>query len=201
MDERELFVLANDTLADALGRVVAQRPDAWDEPLPASLATREGPPPTLRELVATHAFDDAWVPAMLAGRSTAEVGEDAFDGDLLGREDPLAAFREIGRAADEAAVACADLDAVVHTSFGDFPAREYLWQVIFFRGVRARDVPLALGVDATLPPALVEGMWEGLSARAEEWRGYGVFPPPVPVPDDAPLQDRLMGLVGRDPVG
>lgn len=200
MDERELFVLANDTLAGALERVVAQRPDAWDEPLPASFATREGAAPTLREVVGYHAYDDAWVPAMLAGQTMADAGEDAFDGDLLGREDPLTVFRELGRAADEAALAC-DLDGVVHTSFGDFPTREYLWQVIFFRGVRARDIPSAVGLDATLPPALVEAMWEGLSARAEEWRGYGVFPPPVPVPDDAPLQDRLMGLVGRDPVG
>lgn len=34
---------------------------------------------------------------------------------------------------------------------------------------------------------------------AEEWRSYGVFPAAVPVADDAPLLDRLLGLTGRQP--
>jgi hypothetical protein len=42
--------------------------------------------PTLREVVNALAYDDAWVPDMLAGRSMDEVGKDAFDGDLLGDE-------------------------------------------------------------------------------------------------------------------
>ena len=47
--------------------------------------------PTLREIIGYHAYDDAWVPDMLAGRTMAEVGADAFKGDLLG-DDPKAAF-------------------------------------------------------------------------------------------------------------
>jgi hypothetical protein len=34
---------------------------------------------------------------------------------------------------------------------------------------------------------------------AEEWRAIGVFGKAVPVPDDAPLLDRVLGLTGRDP--
>jgi len=30
-------------------------------------------------------------------------------------------------------------------------------------------------------------------------RGAGAFPPRVDVPGDAPLQERLLGLTGRDP--
>jgi hypothetical protein len=194
MDERELFVLANRTLGDVVGRV---RPEQWEQVLPPEVTGRDVPS-TLAQVVATHAHDDAWVPDVVAGRTMDEVGTTAFDGDLLGTEDPAAAFRAIGERA-EAAVAGADLDGVAHCSFGDFAVREYLWQVIFFRGIRARDLARALGQDDTLPPALVVGMWDGLSPRAEQWRGYGVFPPPVPVPADAPLQDRLLGLVGRDP--
>ncbi|UZJ25063.1 TIGR03086 family protein [Rhodococcus antarcticus] len=194
MDERELFVLANRTLVGVVGRA---RPEQWEQVLPPEVTGRDVPF-TLAQVVATHAHDDAWVPDMVAGRTMDEVGATAFDGDLLGTEDPAAAFASIGERA-EAAVAGADLDGVAHCSFGDFPVREYLWQVIFFRGIRARDLARATGQDDTLPPALVEGMWEGLGPRAEQWRGYGVFPPPVPVPADAPLQDRLLGLVGRDP--
>jgi len=45
----------------------------------------------------------------------------------------------------------------------------------------------------------VQGIWDEISPHAEEWRAIGVFPAAVPVPDDAPLLDRLLGLTGRDP--
>ena len=48
--------------------------------------------PTLREIIGYHAYDDAWVPDMLAGRTMDEVGQDAFKGDLLG-DDPKGSFR------------------------------------------------------------------------------------------------------------
>lgn len=54
-------------------------------------------------------------------------------------------------------------------------------------------------MNAVLPDRLVEGLWEELSPHAEEWRAIGVFPPAVPVSEDAPLLDRLLGLSGRDP--
>jgi hypothetical protein len=54
-------------------------------------------------------------------------------------------------------------------------------------------------VSTVLPEELVEGMWEQLVPEVEAWRQMGVYGPPVSVPSDAPLQDRLLGLVGRDP--
>ncbi|QES46644.1 TIGR03086 family protein [Streptomyces venezuelae] len=38
-----------------------------------------------------------------------------------------------------------------------------------------------------------------LEAAKDESRGGGIFGPVVPVPDDAPLLDRAVGLSGRDP--
>jgi hypothetical protein len=56
-------------------------------------------------------------------------------------------------------------------------------------------------VEPSLPEALVQGVWDEVSPHAEEWRTIGVYPAAVPVPDDAPLLDRLLGLTGRDPAG
>ena len=196
MREPEVFVLAD----QALNRVVAQiRDEQWSMRMPPSFLTRRSDQaPTLREIINYHAYDDAWVPDMLAGRTMAEVGQDAFKGDLLG-DDPKASFAAIVEKACAAARALDDLDRIVHCSFGDYPAREYFWQINGFRGLRAHDIARVIGVDPALPPELVQALWEEISPHAEEWRSIGVFPAAVPVPEDAPLLDRLLGLTGRDP--
>ena len=196
LTETEVFLLAD----NALNQVVSQiRDDQWPMEMPASFATRRSDHrPTLREIVNNHAYDDAWVPDMLAGRTMAEVGVDKFKGDLLGDE-PKLRFAEIVEKACAAAKALEDLDRTVHCSFGDFPARGYLWQTNMFRGLRAHDIANVLGIDFHMPEALVQGIWDEISPKAEEWRALGVFAKAVAVPEDAPLLDRLLGLTGRDP--
>jgi hypothetical protein len=196
MAEPDVFQLAD----RALARVVAQvRPEQWDMILPASFATRSRPePPSLRSLINYHAYDDAWVPDMLAGRTMDEAGRDRFDGDLLGG-DPVGNFEEIVERACAAASRVTDLDAVAHLSFGDYAVREYFWQINQFRALRAHDIARQIGVEPDLAPALVQGIWEQVSPHAEEWRAIGVFPAAVPVDAGAPLLDRLLGLTGRQP--
>ncbi|HEY0493807.1 MAG TPA: hypothetical protein VGD57_10115 [Candidatus Dormibacteraeota bacterium] len=196
MREPEVFVLAD----QALSRVVAQiKPEQWGMRMPASFARRDtGHLPTLREIVNYHAYDDAWVPDMLAGKTMEEVGKEAHKGDLLG-DDPAGRFQGLVDRACAAARSVTDLDRPVHLSFGDFPTRAYFWQINMFRGMRAHDIARVIGVDPALPVQLVEGIWEEITPHAEEWRKIGVFPPAVPVEESAPLLDRLLGLTGRQP--
>lgn len=196
MSEREVFVLADERLNEVVAQI---SDDQWAMKVPEWFArTSTDTTPTLREIVNYHAYDDSWVPDMLAGRSMDEAGREKFKGDLLG-DDPKGAFATIVRRACAAVREQDDLDQVVHTSFGDFPARVYLAQITAFRGPRAYDIARVIGVDPTLPDDLVRGMWDELTPVAEEWRSYGVFPPAVEVPAGAPLHDRLLGLIGRDP--
>ena len=198
MNEAEVFVLADRALAAVVARI---RPEQWDQPMPPNFARRgTDDVPTLRAIVNYHAYDDAWVPDMLAGRTMEEAGATKFDGDLLG-DSPVERFEEIVATACAAASAVTDFDAVAHLSFGDYTAREYFWQINSFRCLRAHDIAKVIDIDPNLPAALVQGIWDEVSPHAEEWRTIGVFPPAVPVPDDAPLLDRLLGLTGRDPDG
>jgi uncharacterized protein (TIGR03086 family) len=196
MNEPEVFVLADQALAAVVAKIAEGQ---WSMQMPSDFA-RHGTDhvPTLREVINYHAYDDAWVPDMLAGRTMDEVGQTMFEGDLLG-DDPRASFDRIVEQAVAAARALDDLERTVHCSFGDFTAREYLWQANYFRGVRAHDIARVIGVDAALPGELVQGLWDELSPAADEWRSIGVFPTEVAVPDDAPLLDRLLGMTGRDP--
>jgi uncharacterized protein (TIGR03086 family) len=196
MTEPEVFVLADRALDDVVARI---RDEQWPMPMPPDFARRGSDEvPTLRQIIGYHAYDDAWVPDMLAGRTMAEVGPDTYSGDLLG-DDPRAAFTAIVERACEAASALTDLDRTVHCSFGDFTAQHYLWQVTMFRGMRAHDIARVVGVDPRMSDALVQGLWDEISPNAEKWRALGLFPAAVPVPDDAPLLDRLLGLTGRQP--
>jgi len=198
VNEAEVFVLADRALAALVARI---RPEQWDMPMPPTFARRGSDDvPTLRAIVDYHAYDDAWVPDMLAGRTMEEAGATKFDGDLLG-DTPVQRFEEIVAAACDAASAVTDFDAVAHLSFGDYTVREYFWQINSFRGLRAHDIAKVIGVEPDLAPELVRGIWDEVSPHAEEWRTIGVFPAAVPVPDDAPLLDRLLGLTGRDPDG
>lgn len=196
MIETEVFELADRTLGSVVNQI---RDDQWNMTMPSSFLTRQSDhAPTLREIVNYHASDDAWVPDMLTGWTMEEIGVDKFAGDLLG-DDPKRSFAASVERACVAARDFDDFDRIVHLSFGDYTAREYFWQINQFRGLRAHDIAEVIGVDSRLPDQLVQGLWDEVSPHAEEWRSIGVFPAAVPVSDDAPLQDRLLGLTGRAP--
>jgi uncharacterized protein (TIGR03086 family) len=196
LPEPDVFVLADRAINDVVAQI---KDDQWSMVLPPSFATRAiDHRPTLREIINYHAYDDAWVPDMLAGKTMAEAGVENFKGDLLGDE-PKVRFAEIVEKACAAAKELDDLERTVHLSFGDFSARAYLWQANMFRGLRAHDIARFIGIDFEVPEAVVQGVWEEIGPHAEEWRAIGVFPAAVSVPEDAPLLDRLLGLTGRDP--
>jgi hypothetical protein len=67
MTEQEIFVLADQTLNDVVAKIAD---DQWDMRMAATFARRaSGEPPTLRQIINYHAYDDSWVPDMLAGKS------------------------------------------------------------------------------------------------------------------------------------
>lgn len=197
MREAEIFVLADQTLQKVVEQI---SDDQWDMQMPPSFARRGQDSVTLREIINYHASDDAWVPDMLAGKTMDAVGKDKFSGDLLG-DDPKTNFAKYVQAACDAAkqVSETDYDKTTHLSFGDYTVQQYFWQINSFRGLRAHDIAVVIGGDSTLPDDLVQGLWDELSPHAEEWRKIGVFGPKVDVPESARLQDKLLGLTGRQP--
>jgi uncharacterized protein (TIGR03086 family) len=198
----ELFILADRTLDNVVQQIAD---DQWQLPIPAWLATgranRDGL--DLRTLINYHAYDDSWVPDMLAGRTMADVGADKWkEQDLLG-DTPKVRFHAIVETAVAAAatVTPEQLHNVAHLSFGDFPIEHYLAQITSFRAFRAYEFAALIGVDPTLPDDLVRGVWDQLQPHIDEWRAIGVYGPAVEVPDDASPQDRLLALTGRQPRG
>ena len=193
MNRQQLFVLSEHSLTRVFEGITD---DQWQLPVPQSIQKDEV---TLQKLMNYHAYDDAWVPETLAGKTIAEVGTH-YDGDLLG-DTPKRNWDSIVAKAVSAveALTIVDMDKTTHLSYGDFPVKDYLWHITLFRTFRTVDIARFLHVDDSLPEDLVRGMWELLEPQATMLREIGVFGSEVEVSKDAPLYERLLGLSGRQP--
>lgn len=195
MDERDVFAGADEAFVAVVARV---EDDQWDLTVPAQ--PPGGEPRTVRELVAGVAYDDAWMPDTASGRTMAEVGPEKWKGDLLG-DDAQSSVAALGEQARSAVLGLDGLEHTVHCSFGDYPAREFLWQVTNYRALVSWDIAQVTGQESPLDAELAAALWAQIAPVADEWREFGVFGPRVEVPDDASDLDKLLGATGRPPSG
>lgn len=196
MSEAEVYIASERALTNVIKQI---KDDQWNLELPEWFelgSSQDRAELDLKQIINYHAYDTAWIPETLAGATIAEVGS-KYDGDLLG-SDPAASYERYAEAAIKAAET-ADLDKLVHLTYGDFPTREYLKHITSFRGFRAFSIAKLIGVSTKLPDDLVQGMYDMIAPEVEDWRKMGVFGPPVEVPADADLQTKLLGMCGRKP--
>lgn len=167
------------------------KPDDWGRATPC-------PEWTVRDLVGHLVSEARWTAPLLAGRTIADVG-DSLDGDLLG-DDPVAAWDAAAQEATAAVHAPGALDGTAHLSFGDFPASEYLRQLIADHLVHAWDLARAIGADDSLDPEVTAAVADWWSAEMEAaYRGAGaVGARPTGVTAGTP-QERLLVAFGRSP--
>ncbi|MFI9008300.1 TIGR03086 family metal-binding protein [Actinosynnema sp. NPDC053489] len=171
-------------------RVRRVLPEQWDRGTPC----REW---SVRDLVNHLVHEQLWAPELLAGCTVEQVG-DRFDGDQLG-DDPLHSWVLAAAAAREAWIAPKALLKPVRLSYGRTTAVEYGWQMTSDLAVHAWDLARAIGVDERLGPDLARTVLDHVERNAGRWAASGLFDPPVPVPDDADPQTRLLALLGRTP--
>lgn len=178
--------------ADAFARTVAAvAPDRWSHPSPCAGWTA-------RDVVA-HIVDMHAVMLRPVGRGLGPAPSLA--------DDPLGAFTA-ARTDVEAVLDDPDLAATVQdTPAGRMTAEQQIDQVVSADMVLHRwDLARATGQDDTIDPAELDGALALAQHIPDEMRipdhngpGITVFGPAVAVPEDAPVQDRLLGLLGRDP--
>lgn len=189
MTIQELFIASNLALLTSIKQIGA---DQWELDMPPGLSRR---PTKLGDAVRYHAYDDAWVPDVLDGKTKEEVG-DRYEG-LLASPDILKEYEEYNARACDAVRNFDDLTRMTHLSYGDFPARDYLQHIISFRAFRAYDIAKMIGADTTMDPELVTALTDEFAPVIEEYRHMGVFPPALPVSQDADPQAKLLAMVGR----
>ncbi len=115
-------------------------------------------------------------------------------------DDPVAAWRHHARAV-QALLDDPDADRpFTHPYAGehaleDATDRFYTADVL----MHSWDLARATGQDDTLDPDRCVELLDGMRGIETLLRESGQYGPAVPVADDAPVQDRLMAFIGRDP--
>ena len=196
MTEAEVYILAEQVLDKVIGQITA---DQWTMKIPEWFQigrTQDRDTIDLKTIINYHAYDTAWVPDTLTGKTMAEVGS-RYDGDLL-KDDPIRNYHKFSESAQSAARA-ADPEATVHLSYGDFPAKVYLTHITSFRTFRAYDIAKLIGADTKLPDTLVQEVWNQTEPVIEDWRKMGVYKEAIEAPEGADQQTKLLCLVGRQP--
>lgn len=181
----DILDLHGTAMAEFDRRVRRVRVDQWGLPTPCDQWD-------VHELVNHLVVEQLWAPHLLGG-GTIEEAAGRYEGDVLG-EEPAATWAVAAREARAAWLGLSSLDTVVHLSFGDVPARTYLWQSTFDLTVHAWDLGYALG-DERIDPELVAPVlaW----TQEQDFTGSPLFDFPQPAPPDADAQTRLLALTGR----
>jgi uncharacterized protein (TIGR03086 family) len=143
----------------------------------------------------SHAFGAGWMFTLVnQGRS---IGEDA--GDVVGNDAALACG-ELAAANIAAWKAEGALEGERTYPFGSFPAPGALLINVGEIAVHAWDVAKSTGQNASIDPEVATLLWDFYnSLPLDAFREHGAFGPAVPVPESAPVADRVLGLLGFQP--
>jgi uncharacterized protein (TIGR03086 family) len=159
----------------------------WDAPTPD-----EGW--TVRDLVAHVIEEQQWVPYLLAGHTVEKAKK-----HLEPLREDLPGEWSLYSLAATAAWEQTPAENVVHLSYDEVTMAEYLREQVSDVTIHTWDLARAVGADEQLDPELVEAVWTVFEPQKDTLAASGLFAPPVPLPDDAPLQARLLAVTGRDP--
>jgi len=146
------------------------------------------------DLVSHVIEEQQWVPHILAGRSLAQA-----EASIDPLRDDLAEEWQLYSFAATSAWNEATPDTMVQLSYDTVKVQDYLREQVADVTIHAWDLARAAHTDEHLDDELVAAVWTVFEPQKDTLEASGLFAHPVELPDDAPLQERLLALTGRDP--
>lgn len=172
----------HEAVAGELSRLAGEVTD-WSAPSPV-------PEWSARDVVA-HLV--AWLPGFLSGGGVALPAGPAVD------DDPVAAWEHHAGAVQRLIEERGD-EPFTHPQVGTHPlgrAVDQFYTTDVF--MHSWDLARAAGLEPRLDEDLAARALAGMAPIEDLLRGSGQYGPAIPVADDAPVVERLMAFVGRDP--
>lgn len=148
---------------------------------------------TVGDLVRHVVHEQQWIPPLLAGLSIDQAKRRV---EPLGAD--LAAEWATHSALATIAWQTAPADASVQLSYDTVTVLDYLREQVSDVTIHSWDLARATSANEELDDALVEAVWTVFEPQRDALEASGLFDSPVPMPEDAPLQSRLLALTGRD---
>jgi uncharacterized protein (TIGR03086 family) len=148
----------------------------------------------VRALVSHVIEEQQWVPHLLAGRS---IGQAKKSIDPL--RDDLSAEWDLYSLAATAAWNETQPDRSVQLSYDTVKVIDYLREQVADVTIHTWDLARAIGADEHLDDDLIAAVWTVFEPQRDTLEASGLYASPVPIPDDAPLQSKLLAVTGRDP--
>jgi uncharacterized protein (TIGR03086 family) len=148
----------------------------------------------VRALLNHMVYELRWMPEILSGKKVEEVGS-RYDGDLLST-DPHSAWQH---AADAALVAVKHVDPeqIVHLSYADVPAKDYIAEVGGDILVHTWDLDQGLNCSLIIDPELARIVYDNCLPKKETMSRTGLFAPAIDAPENSTIQTKLLALFGR----
>lgn len=158
----------------------------WDAPTPDTEWS-------IRDLVSHVVEEQQWVPWLLSGLETGHARS-----RLSPLEDDLRhEWRRYSLAATTAWHDASPTDRV-RLSYDTVDMIDYLKEQVSDVTIHTWDLARAVNTNESLDEELIEAVWTVFAPQEATLKASGLYASPVPVPDDAPLQSRLLALTGRD---
>ncbi|MGO4102991.1 TIGR03086 family metal-binding protein [Leifsonia sp. YAF41] len=148
---------------------------------------------SVRDLVRHVIIEQQWIPPLLRGLNQREARRELAP---LGAD--LAAEWHKHSALATQAWQSTPPDASVQLAYDTVTAEDYLREQVSEVTIHSWDLARATAADETLDEQLVAAVWTVFEPQKDTLLASGLYAPPVPLPDDAPLQSRLLALTGRD---
>lgn len=184
MDCKQLFTRALEQATETIDQVT---PHDFTYPTPNTEWD-------VHALIAHMLYELSWVPDILQGKTITDVG-DVYDGDLIGKD--LQTSWQTAAEKAHHALSKINPSVIVHLSFADVTAEEYLRQVGSDLLIHAWDLGEGIGRRVTFSTEELQAVYDYLQPNAKAWEDAQLFAPPITVPDGADLQTKLLALTGR----
>ena len=143
---------------------------------------------------------EEWKVRDVIGHVTA--GQEYFQKSARGEEASFDVFQPSGKVAGDPAAAYEEARQATLEAFrGADPEQNAMTIGIAFvdQVIHGTDIAKATGQDATIPADLAEAAFGMINGNLPPERRGDAFGPEIEVPDDAPVQDKLLAYMGRKP--
>ena len=133
-------------------------------------------------------------------------GTMVFAGTLAGEEpgtagggSPAEVYRSSAEKVLEEAMKPGEMEKKYETPFGEMSGGEFMFGAFMDNLVHGWDLAKATGQNTDLNEGHAQAVFEAFAPMMDGMRQGGAFGPEVSVPEDAGVQHRMLGMMGRQP--